>query len=292
MAAAFRAIGARNADTEFRNPDYLAARFLRPQDLDLLAASGADFRPQLKLKGNALSAYLRGSMAVTSNFVRTRHIDATLEQALVEGVDQVVVLGAGLDSRGYRFARQLQGKGFFEVDFPPTQEYKKLRVRSALGRVPAAVRYVGMDFTKDDLLTELVKGGYRDRGRNLFIWEGVVPYVPEPAIRATLRFVAEHSAPGSRIVFDYPLDTNPRINNPANIFSRWGEPFVFGFPSSGPSAFIRAAGLQTFSDLTNEELVRKYAIRPDGSSSLRIPDPAGGAKPDLAGMAIAEVPRR
>ncbi len=257
----------------------------------MLAANGEELRPQLRLRGKELSEFLHRSIAITSNFVRTRHIDDALERALADGARQVVVLGAGLDSRAYRFRERARGVEFFEVDFPPTQEYKKQRVRAVLGRLPADVRYVGMDFTKDDLLTQLRASGYRETDVPFFVWEGVVPYIPEAAVRATLRFVAEHSAPGSRIVFDYPFATNGRINNPENIFSRWGEPFLFGFPKGGPAPFVTAAGLRMVSDFTNEQLVKMYAVRPDGTTSLRLPDPNGHNDGDDAGMAIAEVPR-
>src|SRR4051812_7080535 len=98
MAAIFRAIGARNPDVPFRNPDYLAGKLIRQDDVEMLAASGADYRRPLSLSGAELSEYLRQSMAVTTNFVRTRHIDTALAEAVAAGTRQIVVLGAGLDS--------------------------------------------------------------------------------------------------------------------------------------------------------------------------------------------------
>jgi hypothetical protein len=71
MAAVFRAIGAKNPDATFRNPDFLAGKLLRVEDLILLAVAGADYRPQMSLSGGALSEYLRSSSAVATNFVRT-----------------------------------------------------------------------------------------------------------------------------------------------------------------------------------------------------------------------------
>ena len=85
--------------------------------------------------------------------VRTRHIDAVFEESLASGASQVVILGAGLDSRPYRYATRLAAAHVFEVDFPPTQEYKKKRVKEVVGSLPAHVRYVPIDFTKDDLKT-------------------------------------------------------------------------------------------------------------------------------------------
>jgi methyltransferase (TIGR00027 family) len=146
-----------------------------------------------------------------------------------------------------------------------------------------------MDFTKDDLFTRLTAAGYRERARTFFVWEGVVAYIPESAVRETLRFVARHSATGSSIIFDYPFNTNHRINNHNDLFAKWGEPFVFGFRTTGPSALVAEEGLRTVSDLSNADLVKKYAMRSDGSSSLRIPDLADTGTPDDAGFAVAEV---
>jgi methyltransferase (TIGR00027 family) len=289
MAAAFRAIGARNPDATFRNPDVLAGRFLRREDVALLAASGLDLRRQMTLTGAELRDYLRQSIAITTNFVRTVHIDTSMRDCLRDGATQVVVLGAGLDSRAYRFGKEFPGVVFYEVDFPPTQAYKIQRVRRVLGRVPKDVRYVPIDFTKDDLRTQLLRGGYREKEKSFFIWEGVVHYIPEAAVRATLRFIAEHSGPGSRIVFDYPLSTNHRINNPGDLLARWGEPFVFGFPPDGPSRMLKEEGLKVVSDLSNGELVRRYAVLADGTSSLRLPDTANRDADD-AGIALAVAP--
>jgi methyltransferase (TIGR00027 family) len=291
MAAVFRALGARNPDERLRNPDYLAERFIGAGDLDYLATSGADYRPQMRLGGDDLVDYLKTSAAVTTNFVRTIHIDQAMVEAVKAGATQVVVLGAGLDSRAYRFAAQFGDVTFFELDHPATQALKIGRVRDAVGDRPRRVRYVPIDFTKDDLLTQLSGAGYREDRKSFFVWEGVVHYIPETAVAGTLRFVAAHSAAGSRIVFDYPLATNRRINNPADVFALWGEPFVFGFPAAGPAALVGATGLRVVSDDSNAALVRRYAIRPDGTSSLRLPETGANPNIDDAGFAIAEKPR-
>ena len=70
------------------------------------------------------------------SLARTRVTDDTLKKAIKEGATQVVILGAGYDSRAYRFKQLLNSTKVFEVDFPPTQEYKKLRVREVLGQAP------------------------------------------------------------------------------------------------------------------------------------------------------------
>jgi len=103
---------------------------------------------------------------------RTRYVDEVLLQDLGGGARQVVILGAGFDSRAYRFRERLEGVRLFEVDYGPTQEYKKRRLQEIFGSVPKHVQYVAMDFNRDDLATQLRKNGYSPKERTLFIWEG------------------------------------------------------------------------------------------------------------------------
>ena len=222
-------------------------------------------------------------------------MDAALVEALDDGVQQIVVLGAGFDSRGYRFRERLSGIRFIEVDYGPTQAYKKRRLREILGRLPGHVRYVAMDFAKDNLLQQLQKGAYSETARTLFIWEGVTRYIPESAVRSTLRFVRDHSAAGSTIVFDYMRADNTSLNDPNTRPAKWGEPFVFGFPVPSATAFVEREGLAATSDLTGSDLWKRYAVRADGSSQFPAPavvDPASPAAANVARYCIARVQGR
>jgi methyltransferase (TIGR00027 family) len=263
--ACARAIGAKNPDPELRNPDYLAAKFLGPRERALLPDYPMD---ALDLEYEDALRKLPGPGIVTSMVIRTRYIDTVLDSSLRDGVRQVVVLGAGFDSRGYRFQDRLKGVRFIEVDYGPTQEYKQRRIKEVLGRIPKNLRYVPMDFTKDDLLALLRKGGFSATEKTLFIWEGVVVYIPEAAVKGTLQFVRRHSAADSRIVFNYVLSDFPELNNPNSRTTKWGEPMIFGFPGDSASEFVREAGLEVISDLKFVELAKQYAVKADGTSSL------------------------
>jgi methyltransferase (TIGR00027 family) len=168
--------------------------------------------------------------------------------ALRDGARQVVILGAGFDSRGYRFQMELRGVRFLEVDAPATQAYKKKRVKEILGAIPGNVSFVPVDFTKDNLLQRLLKAGYSEREQSFFLWEGVTFYLPESAVKETLHFVRDHAAPGSRLAFNYTLSTNRDINNPGTLYARWGEPWLFGFPPPGAAEYVRREGLAVLSD--------------------------------------------
>jgi methyltransferase (TIGR00027 family) len=243
--AAARAIGSKNPDPQLRNPDYLAIKFLGPRERAILPDYPMD---ALDLDYDAALKRIPNPHGVTVQTFRTKAFDAALLEALRKGARQVVVLGAGFDSRGYRFQSQLRGVRFMEVDYGPTQEYKKARVKEILGAIPANVSYVPMDFTKDSLLEQLVNAGYSERQKTFCLWEGVTFYLPESAVKDTLHFVRDHAAPDSRIGFNYEFSANPDMNNPRSLYAQWGEPWIFGFPGDGAAAYVHREGLDVISD--------------------------------------------
>lgn len=290
--AVLRAIGAKHPEPAFRNPDYLAHRFVGPRERALLQDYPAD---AVDLDYASALTRIPDPATVLGLYLRTRHVDATLEEALRDDVRQVVILGAGFDSRGYRFAERLAERRFIEVDYKPTLEYKKRRVREMFGRLPSHVHYVAMDFAKDNLLKRLKSGGYSETDRTLFVWEGVTRYIPESAVRNTLRFVRDHSAADSRIVFDYMRADNTSLNDPNTRPAKWGEPFIFGFPAPYATAFVEREGLVVMSDLTGADLWKRYAVRADGTSPFPAPvvvDPGSPAAANVARYCLARVPER
>lgn len=128
-----------------------------------------------------------------------REVRAFLDAPLA--AKQVVILGAGLDTRAERMRRE--GVRFFEVDHPDSQRDKLARLR-ALGDYPVDVAsYVSCDFERERFLEKLAGAGYRATEPAIFVWEGVVLYLPEAAIRETVRTIASQCHPQSPVMFDY-----------------------------------------------------------------------------------------
>jgi methyltransferase (TIGR00027 family) len=275
---AYRAMGARHRDAAIRNADTLAERFLGPEERDILNKAGSEIvlkALELETERGWASLGARRGFAQAVH-VRTRHIDSVFEESVKSGANQVVILGAGLDSRAYRFDERLGGGHVFEVDFPPTQEYKKKRVREIRGSLPAHVRYVPIDFTKDDLKSVLEAAGYDRTKKTTFVWEGVTFYIPEEAVDATLRFVATHSAPGSRIIFDYFVASalkapTATLKDVMKRLEAVREPLIFGLPDDDRQGFITRRGLRIVSDIHMSELRKRY-----------LPDREWQAVPELA----------
>ena len=134
---------------------------------------------------------------------RFAYLDDVLRGALGSGVQSVVILGAGLDSRAYRIAGA-ESVCFFEVDHPSVQDKKRARLAHHLGALPPHVRFVPIDFDTQDLSTELAAAGYEGTTRTLFIWEGVTQYISREALEGTLRYVGG-TAVGNQLAFSYVL---------------------------------------------------------------------------------------
>ncbi|MEZ4268485.1 MAG: SAM-dependent methyltransferase [Myxococcota bacterium] len=133
--------------------------------------------------------------------LRTRVLDDGLAGLLDGGVDQVVLLGAGYDTRAARMARR--GLRFFEVDHPATQAGKLARLAGLTGYPEGAATHVACDFEHDDFNEVLARAGFDAERPAAVIWEGVTPYLPEDAVRQTLARVAGGMHPSTVLMFDY-----------------------------------------------------------------------------------------
>ena len=132
---------------------------------------------------------------------RKRYIDDTAVEAANGGVDAVVNLGAGFDTRALRL-QVLAEVPTWEVDLPQNINAKRPRLENLFQKVPDHVTLVPIDFDHQDLSTVLSSHGYMPDRKTFFIWEGVTQYVTEEGIRATFEFLARAPA-GSRLVFTY-----------------------------------------------------------------------------------------
>jgi methyltransferase (TIGR00027 family) len=137
-----------------------------------------------------------------ANFLcRKRYIDDQLCAAIAKGVDAVVILGAGFDTRAYRLP-ELTGIPVCEVDQPSNTKRKAAALHRAFGRVPADVTLLPVDFETDDLAERLQRAGFGPQRRTFYVWEAVTQYLTESAIRQTLACLA-HAAPGSGLAFTF-----------------------------------------------------------------------------------------
>jgi methyltransferase (TIGR00027 family) len=237
---------------EAANGDYMAAAALLPFQRTLNRAPR--FARWLLERG------LPGAFGYFN--ARTQYFDEVLLQEARAGLEQVVILGAGFDSRSLRFSDALHAVRVFEVDMP---EVLALRMELLLGGRPTAPSAIAVpiDFEREDLGRALRERGYAAEAQTLFLWEGVTYYLPEDAVKAVLLVVASQSGPGSSILFDYVTRafvegdySGYGTRRLANGWRRLGNVNRFGVDDI--AAFMRPTGLEIRSDIDAGTLERRF----------------------------------
>ncbi|HML07655.1 MAG TPA: class I SAM-dependent methyltransferase [Xanthobacteraceae bacterium] len=260
--ALFRALeSARRRDARLFS-DPWAKRFLRPS---LRIAAAAACLPPVN---SAISAFIdqRWPGARPSGIARTRYIDEALTDALQDGLDQVVILGAGFDSRAYRIPGIVRAR-VFEVDRPATSRIKQAVLRRTLGTLPSHVTYIAVDFNRNSLAQALGAVAIDLDRPIFFLWEGVTNYLTEHAVDATLRYAA--TAVGrSRILFTYvdrdvlrPRGTFRGTAAVRDLLREVGEPWTFGFAPAELPHYLDARQLRLISDVDSLTYRARYMGR-------------------------------
>jgi methyltransferase (TIGR00027 family) len=200
---------------------------------------------------------------------RTSYYDAALQRHLAE-VDQLVILGAGFDTRSFRVSPQDRMR-CFEIDLPRTQAHKLAMLEKA-GLSARLATYVSADFETEDWMNKIVAAGFDPGRRALFLWEGVTMYLDRDSVGATLRRIAG-TAPGSVVAFDYFARETIASRSPYMRFARAaarfvGEPLTFGIDNTPPARKSAADFVGSFGLALEEH-------RNFGRETRRRPAPAG-----------------
>ncbi len=178
---------------------------------------------------------------------RVRFIDEYLDACLDQGLEQLVILGAGYDTRAYRFKALERQAIVFEVDHPATQQVKREKLRLIFNGSPQHVVYIPMDLAADSLGERLFENGYDRRKKTLFILEGLIMYLTRAVVDGVLHFIATHAGGGSGVVFDClpasVIDGTHQAREGramCRYVRRKGEPFLFGLDAEELKAFLKA----------------------------------------------------
>jgi methyltransferase (TIGR00027 family) len=173
---------------------------------------------------------------------RTVAIDEAVRGA---AAPQLVILGAGLDGRAWRMS-ELRDSVVFEVDHPDSQRQKQAR-GAALTPAAKEIRFVPVDFAKDDLESALAAAGHDPARPTTWIWEGVVMYLRRSEIEATLGVLQRRSAVGSRLIIAYHTPALILLLV-AVLVRRLGEPIRSAFKPEQLRALLARYGFQVVSD--------------------------------------------
>jgi len=196
---------------------------------------------------------------------RIRYIDECLRDEIENGLRQLVVIGAGYDTRAYRIEGVREALMVFEVDHPDTQAVKKETIRSIFNGLPGHVAYVPVVFGQDRLDEKLLQHGYKPQLKTLFIVEGLLMYIPPAAVDALLAFVTGASAPGSALVGDV-FDTTvvdgtsdlPEARVLRQFVETEGSQLQFGIPAGTVESFFMERGFTQVACVSTEACKKKY----------------------------------
>ena len=194
--------------------------------------------------------------------VRSRYTEDQLAAAVANGVMQYVVLGAGLDTFAYR--NPFPALRVFEVDFPATQEWKRVMLAEAEIDVPPNLTFVPLDFEHHTLAEGLAEAGFDATKPAFFGWLGVVPYLTLKAFQSTLSAIAQLPS-GTAVSFDYAI--SPETLGPegrlafdrlAERVAAAGEPFRLFFTPETLELELLRAGFRRMEQLGYEQINELY----------------------------------
>lgn len=147
-----------------------------------------------------------GEHFVNFQGVRTKYFDTYFQAAAADGVRQIVLLAAGLDSRGYRLPWP-DGTVVYELDQPQVLEFKR-EALAAHGDAPTAERReVAVDL-RNDWPKALRDSGFDPTKPSAWIAEGLLIYLPATAQHQLFAGIDSLAAPGSHLAVEeaVPLD--------------------------------------------------------------------------------------
>ena len=251
--ALFRALESARPPSARLFDDPLASEFLGPA-YRFVASMGAPARWYIDW---------RWPGARTSGVARTRLIDDYLTAALKTNIAQVVILGAGFDTRAYRIPG-IERVRVFEVDHPNTLAARRAHLPEAAPHIARTAT----DFNTGSLTEALHAPGFEAEHRTFFIWEGVTNYLTGAAVGATFDFIGATAA-GSRVAFTYvhhdvlrDPSRFPGGERLMRMLERIGEKWTFGLDPAEVPGFLAQHGLKLVEDAGSVEYRAKYLPGP------------------------------
>jgi methyltransferase (TIGR00027 family) len=263
-----RGCATREKNYRFRGPDTMAELLFPPAAKLMLDIAPVRKFIMRRMFPPGLHEYV---------FVRTKVMDSVFVEALDAHFSQIILLGAGFDTRAMRFADRNRGTKIFEMDAPTTQQAKVGVLRRKKIPLPEDLIFAPINFDQEEIADALARAGYQTSQRCLFLWEGVTMYLSAQTVDRTLEFIHRSSAPGSRVVFDYLRASVLRKENryygekkAYDMVAKVGEGWTFGLEEGEIEPFLAKRGFELINHYTSADLEKLYLTEPDGTLHSRV----------------------
>jgi methyltransferase (TIGR00027 family) len=239
----------------YKSDDYIAVKLL-PRLIKFL----------LELKILNLKGRISPEGIYPYVIARTKYIDSVFEDSVKNGFGQVLIMGAGFDSRAIRFTSSKEIKvKVYETDTNYTQNAKIKQFKKRKIGIPENNIYISVDFNKEDLRSRLYDLKFDPNKKTFFILEGLTMYLSPDAIDETFKTIFDYSAPGSIIVFDYVyasvLRKELKYYGESAIFKRVkkdGETWTFGIEEGEIEYFLNSYNFSLLEHLDSSIIENRY----------------------------------
>ena len=201
--------------------------------------------------------------AFSSGVARTIYIDDLLKKTINSGIKQVIILGAGFDTRSLRL-EFLKNISVIEIDHPDTAQFKIQKIKDSIGELPQNVKYYQIDFNQESLIDMATRNNINLNIPTTFIWEGVTNYLEQEAIDTTFEFMIQFPN-NSYIIFTYinknVLDSPGSFQNTEkyhSILEKNEETWTFGFDPDKLPDYLNKYDLTLLEDVGAVEYRKQY----------------------------------
>jgi methyltransferase (TIGR00027 family) len=257
-----RAISSLEKDPCYRSDDRVAPSLL-PHFLRLLI--------HIPFVGRLLLRVFAAKGIYEYVIARTKYIDAVFRQALSDQFSQIVLFGAGFDTRALRFQEEARQTQIFELDAPATQEAKLGQYQKRHLIIPSNVVFVPIDFDRESLPLKLDQAGFKRDERSLFILEGVLEYLQPQSADQVFRTIRDLAGAGSEVLFNYVYASVIRHENmyygekgAVEAVAKVGESWHFGINKGEIGQFLSRYGFELRDHRDGRELEETYFKDPAG----------------------------
>jgi methyltransferase (TIGR00027 family) len=268
MTCVSRAASALESSCHYRSDDRIALRLV-PTYMRLLL--------RIPLLRKLLVQVIAPKGIYQYTVARTKYIDAVYQGILDQGFDQVLIFGAGFDTRALRFQDRSGDTRIFELDVPITQQAKLGQYAKRGLEIPPNVSFIAIDFDRESLPEKLDEAGFRRGAKSLFLLEGLLMYLQPESVEGTFQVIADFAGPGSTVVFDYVRASVLRQEGLhygekqiRETVAKSGERWCFGLQEDEVAPFLEQYGLKVREHLNTQDLERLYFTTASGERVGRV----------------------